>query len=339
MDVRWTKRYRYNTTPQFRFTVTGTNFMGVQLDSVEVRCSVPVPGLQPLFECAIEMPDSLGLNATETDVEPNPFTVRYTVTNKSKQIGMIKRVYISFLRTDQPASDVAESAEPVDGSGSGQGRVADVRVGHRVQNRITRRDVRISVTALDDEGTPIECADNVPIANLKTALVCDVRTSEPVLRYEPILTEYTPTKFVISATLTNTGGANLNDIVAELEWTDPSGQDLVELDPDYATTRIRRPGACCSRAGPDVLVGLPSEDEEHDGRAQVLTYNIKYGSRETPFITNGCEVPVTVEPVVAPILECCWAVRTRCASCGPVQSDAVLRGRARAEHRTATRGT
>ena len=304
--VRWTKRYRYNTTPEFRFTVTGTNFMGVQLDSVEVRCQVPVPGLQPLFECAIEVPDSLGLNATETDVTPNPFTVRYTVTNKSKQIGTIKRVYISF-----PPDGISlhpTSPNPLNQTmdlvlDKGESRTFEWIIG--VQNRITRRDVRISVTALDDEGTPIECADNLPIANLKTALMCDVRTSEPVLRYEPILTEYTPEKFVISATLTNTGGANLNDIVAELEWTDPSGQDLVELDPDYAdNTNPKTWGVLFPSLGQTFSWGFRLKTKNTTGVPQVLTFNIKYGSRETPFITNGCDVPVTIEPVVAPILEC-----------------------------------
>jgi len=70
------------------------------------------------------------------------------------------------------------------------------------------------VIAYDDEGNPIQCDDRLPIANLKTALTCVLETDEPVLRYVPVLTEYDPTHFVITGTLTNSGGANLNDITA-----------------------------------------------------------------------------------------------------------------------------
>ena len=94
--LRWTKRYRYDMKVEFRCTVTGTDDMGVQLDSVEVWSDLTIPGLQPAFACSMEMPDSLGLNAAGTDVEPNPFTVRYTIRNSSYQVGSIRRVYISL---------------------------------------------------------------------------------------------------------------------------------------------------------------------------------------------------------------------------------------------------
>ncbi|MCI0479587.1 cellulose-binding domain-containing protein, partial [Candidatus Uhrbacteria bacterium] len=253
------------------------------------------------------MPDSLGLNAAETDVEPNPFTVRYTVTNKSKQLGRITRLYISFPTTDGLSLD-ASSPNPMNQTMSLDLDKDEFRTFEwiiKVQNRITRRMPLISVTALDDEGTPIVCEDYLPIANLKTALLCDVRTSEPELRYIPVLTEYTPDRFVISATLTNTGGANLNDVIAELEWTDPSGQDLVEYDPSFPdNTNPKTWGVLFPGLGQTFTWGFRLKNKNTTDVPQVLTFNIKYGSRETPYIVGGCEVPVTIDPVVAPKLIC-----------------------------------
>jgi hypothetical protein len=304
--VRWTKRYRYNTTPEIRFTVTGKNFMDIQLEDTEVRCAIPIPGLQPLFACDIEMPDSLALNAAETDVEPNPFTVRYTITNTSRQIGRITRIFISFppdgMTLDPSSPNPMNQVLNLD---LDQGDSETFEWVIRVQNRITRRLPLITVTALDDEGTPVVCEQYLPIANLKTALVCDVRTSEPELRYIPVLTEYEPTRFVISATLTNTGGANLNDIIAELEWTDPSGQDLVEFDPDYVDNMNPKTwGVLFPGLGQTFSWGFRLKEKNTTDVPQTLLFNIRYGSRETPFITGGCEIPVVIQPVVAPILVC-----------------------------------
>jgi hypothetical protein len=38
-----------------------------------------VQGADADFYCTFEIPDSLGLNALETDVEPNPFHIRYSM--------------------------------------------------------------------------------------------------------------------------------------------------------------------------------------------------------------------------------------------------------------------
>ena len=120
---------------------------------------------------------SLALNATETDVEPNPFTVRYTVTNRSKQVGKITRIYISFPPDGLTLSPT--SPNPINQTlnltlDKDQSQTFEWIID--VANRITRRNVLIQVTAIDDEGNPVQCEDWLPIANLKTALLCDVET-------------------------------------------------------------------------------------------------------------------------------------------------------------------
>jgi hypothetical protein len=297
--VRYTKRHRSDATEEIRFTVTGKRQLGVPLDTQEVRCAIQIPGLRPLYVCTVEMPDSLGLNAAGTDVEPNPFTVRYTITNTSRQIGGIQRVFISF----PPDGLTLDPSSPYPLNQAlnlvlDQGESETFEWIIRVQNRITRRLPLITVTALDDEGTPIVCEQYLPIANLKTGLGCDVRTSEAELRYNTDVKDYVPNRFVISATLTNTGGASLSDITAEAEWTDPSGLDLVEFDPDYADNTnpkyldVLSPGHDGTFAW-----GFRVREENTTDVSQTVMFNIRYGSRETPFITGGCEVPVVIQPV------------------------------------------
>ncbi len=300
--VRWTKRYRYDVAPEIRFTVTGKNFLGAQLDSTDVRCAIPVPGVQPLLACyAFDMPDSLALNAAGLDVEPNPFRVSFTIRNKGNNVGRITRLYINFppdgLSLDPSSPNPMNQTMSLD-LDKDESRTFEWII--KVENRITRRLSRITVTAIDDEGEYIVCEGWLPIANLKTAMRCDLRTSERELRYIPALGEYAPDHFVITETLTNTGGANLHDVMAEVEWTDPSGMDLVEFDPDYVdNTNPKRWDVLLPGMDQTFAWGFRLKNKNRTGVPQGLTFVIKYGSRETPFIVGGCEVPVLVDAIPA----------------------------------------
>jgi hypothetical protein len=169
--VRWTKRYRSDTTAQIRWTVTGRRFTGEQMDSTEVRCRIAsIPGLRPLYRCAGHMwPDSLGVNAAGTDVEPNPFTIRRTIKNVSKQTGGIKRSYISFP-PDGLSLDPS-SPDPMDQTmdlvlEKGESHTFEWLI--KVQNRVTRRLPLFTMIAITDEGYEVRCEKYIPIANVRT---------------------------------------------------------------------------------------------------------------------------------------------------------------------------
>jgi len=165
--VRWTERYRYDVTPDIHFAVTGNDFMGMALDSVYVVDSMFIPGVLPDFDCTIEMPDSLVSNTEGNDVEPNPFTVRFTVTNISHQVGEIRRLIISFSPEDMELD--ATSLNPRD-------QIMNLTVAPkesesfewsmRVRNSTTRRNVFIEVAAYDDEGLPFICGRVLPISSV-----------------------------------------------------------------------------------------------------------------------------------------------------------------------------
>lgn len=305
--VRWTKRFRYDTRPEFCFTVTGQNFASVQLDSTKVCCGVSIPGLQPLFACDLEMPDSLGLNAAETGIEPNPFSIQYTITNASRQVGKIAQVVLYFPGTDglslDPSSPNPTSFRPNLTLDKGESETWTWILS--ATNRITRRNVQIQVIAYDDEGNPISCQGRLQIASLKTALSCGLESDEQLLRYVPVLTEYDPSHFVITATLTNSGGANLNEIEAAIRWEDNSGLDLIEFDPGYIdNTNPKTRGVLFPATDVEFSWGFRLKNRNTTDVSQYITFDVDYGSRETPYITGACQVFVEIEPVVAPSLRC-----------------------------------
>ncbi|MBN1447028.1 MAG: T9SS type A sorting domain-containing protein [Bacteroidetes bacterium] len=299
--LRWNPRLRFTMEPTFRFTVTGKHPAGFWLDSVDVRGMTRVPGLLPEFACAsFELPDSLALNEEETNVEPNPFTVSYTVRNVSHQTGSIERIIIYFPTSDglslDPASPNLVSFDPDLTFAPGEKATFEWLIS--VENRITRRNVEILVIAYDDEGDPTAASAMLPIANLKTALrSLALETDAPVLLYDPVHDTYDPETFVITATLRNSGGANLNDIVAKLTWTDNSGQDLVEPNPDFAdNTNPKTRGVLLPATEAEFSWGFRLKNRNTTGIPQYIAFNLEYGSRETPYVTNGCETFVQIDP-------------------------------------------
>ncbi len=169
--VRWTKRYRTDTTAQIRWTVTGRRFTGEWMDSTEVRCRIAsIPGLRPLFGCGGHTwPDSLAVNAEGTDVEPNPFTIRRTIKNISKQTGGIRRSYISF-----PSDGLSLDPGSPDPKDQTMDLVLEKGESHtfewiiNVQNRLTRRMPLFTMVVIDDEGGEWWCQKYIPIANVRT---------------------------------------------------------------------------------------------------------------------------------------------------------------------------
>lgn len=298
--VHWVPRLRHEALPEFRFTVTGKTFEGILLDSVEVRCQTRVPGLLPYFNCRHWLPDSLALRADGLDVEPNPFSTRWVLMNRSHQTGCIKRVFISFPPDGlslNPASPMPMDLKADITVAPGDSAVFEWLID--VENRITRRYVQFNYTAIDDEGNPISCVDWLPIANLKTALSDScLGTSVRVLHYLPAENDYDTRQFVISTKLRNGGGATLHDLVAEIEWTDASGQDLIEFDPDFAGDNVNPKSheELFPQQSMKFEWGFRLKNPNTTGIPQRVAFNLKYGSKETPYIVNGCETVVEIEP-------------------------------------------
>ncbi|MBI5648211.1 MAG: VWA domain-containing protein [Ignavibacteriae bacterium] len=305
-DVTYTKKLRYDTYLDFKFVVGGVGPTGLPTDSVESWCRVRVPGLQPSFACDISMPDSISLNATETDVEPNPFDVTYRVWNTSKQTATIATVTLQYPfgegLTVSPGTPVTRNVNRA----LGPNDTLSVTWTIAVQNRITRRLVRLTGVAYDDEGNPVICPDDLPIANLRTSLVCDVQTDVSEVVYYPVLQEYAPKEWVIASTLTNTGGAPITNVEAEIELRDSSLVGyLAEFNPGFAdNSNPKTIGVLFPASSQTFQWGFRLSNPNQKLVPEFLNYTIKYKSKETPPIDAGCETVVEIKPVVMPKLEC-----------------------------------
>jgi hypothetical protein len=230
-NVRWLLRYTgrpYVTQwPEFRFRVTGESATGIALDTVWTSCVMRVPPVQPDWACALDLPDSLRLRQDGSDVTPNPFTLRYSITNAGLNAGALRRV-----RLEMPLQD-GISLHP--SSPTGLDDSLDMIVGPNstarfewvvdVRNRVTRRDIALSVTVWDGAGAPITCGAVLPVAAVQRQLICTA------LEAPQSVCGDSGTAFTVRATLRNPGSVNVNAPTVLLEWTEQGAAPLLELDP------------------------------------------------------------------------------------------------------------
>ncbi|MBL0176845.1 MAG: hypothetical protein IPP94_16550 [Ignavibacteria bacterium] len=298
-NVTYTRKLRYDTYLDFKFVTGGVGPTGLPLDSVETWCRVRVPGLAPSFACVMHMPDSLPLNATKTDVTPNPFTVRFHVWNTSKYSSTIDMVDLNYPIGDGLTLDATTPKTRTVKRVLLPGDTLTVTWVLSVQNRVKRRDVQITCIAYDDGGNPVACSDDMWIANLETQLQCVLMTSESVIRYHPWAQQYHPTRWVITADLTNTGGSPLTDLMATLDLADSSLMALQELDPEFPdNTNPKRVAVLFPQSTKTFQWGFRLAASNNSGVSQFLVYNLTYRAKETHFMISGCDVPVEIEAAV-----------------------------------------
>ncbi|PLX33492.1 MAG: hypothetical protein C0600_00345, partial [Ignavibacteria bacterium] len=243
--VRWVPRLRQEAEPVFHFSVTGKNFSGVPLDRNEVRDSVRIPGLHPLFSGMIDIPDSLALRSDSSDVEPNPFPVRLTLKNISPQVGMIRRIVLYFPTSDglslNLVSQYPTDFDPVLTLDKGEEKTYEWFID--VTKRSTRRWVQIRVDAFDGGGNPMAHEDILPIASVPSEVIeveyeimASCRTSVEKLVFDKPRKRYVPDSFVITAVLRNTGTRDLHAPSVQLLWHQLPGLDMIEVDPSFPDT-------------------------------------------------------------------------------------------------------
>ncbi|MCB2205825.1 T9SS type A sorting domain-containing protein [bacterium] len=298
---RWTERHRVEKVPRVRYVVVGRDSNGVLLDSVDAVGQFSVPGLQPYFACDLELPDSLGLNREGTDVEPNPFTVKYTIRNISNQVGRIKQVTLYFpmseglsLSTSSPNPTTFNPNLELD---MGEEHTWTWTI--NVDGRAKRRQPKIQVIAFDDEGNPIPCEDWLPIVGLEATLACDFHTDTPVLQYDSTTGTYHPDRFVFSAKFMNLGSVPLYNIETRIRWDDVSGEHLLELDSDYPNNgNPRFFGMLLPGRDTTCTWGLRLRNMNTTQTPQYIQFHLEAGSEETPYNREACDGYVQIDPVM-----------------------------------------
>ena len=294
--IRYTKRLRYDTQLDFKFVAGGVDSANTPIDSVYHFCHMLVPGLQPSYTClGLRIPDSLALNAEGTDVTPNPFTITHSIWNSSHQTGTINVVDLNYPIGDGLTLDPSTPKTRTLNRTLAPGDTLTVTWVMHVQNRITRRFVQIMSVAYDDEGNPIACDDAMPIANLLTGLACASKTSDSLIRYTVVNGAHEPETWIISSTLTSTGGAPVTDVDVELELMDSSLVALQEFDPDFPdNTNPKGAAVLLSKASRTFEWGFRSAAPNHSGVSKFLQYSVRYRSKETAAFVSGCTSTVEV---------------------------------------------
>jgi hypothetical protein len=169
-----------------------------------------------------------------------------------------------------------------------------------VKNRITRRLVTISAIAYDDEGNPVTCTDALPIANLRTSMTCSAATSARVIAYDSSSRRYTPASWSVTGTLTNTGGAPLTGITAEIALADSSLARYVTFDPDPAfdNTNPKTLPALTPSANALFIWRFTLAGPDTTGVSVFPAFTIRYGSAEIPVVASGCTATIEIQPVI-----------------------------------------
>ncbi len=308
--VRYTKKLRYDTQLDFKFVVGGMTTLGIRTDSTDTWCTVRVPGLAPAFDCSLSLPDSCIANPVGNDVTPNPVTVEYRVWNTSKLAARIATAQIAWpaglgLQLDPPTQAINKVVNRT----LDPGDTLLLTWTFKIENRITRRDVSFNVIAIDEDGSPVRaCGGHLVIANLKTALVCNLQSTANVLNYGQGNPGYTPSTFVITGTLTNTGGAPLHDSWARIEMQDPL--DLIEfdpgyIDPDYASNDTSRVyGYLEVGKSKSASWGFRLKQANRTDSSQFVTFDLRYKSTETPEMAGACSQVIEIKPVKTSKLAC-----------------------------------
>ncbi len=301
--VRWESRLRYDAQPVLRFVLKGEDGDGVALDSVDHRSQMHVPGLQPDYYCnIIDTPDSLAPRADGTGVEPNPFTVRYVVRNTSHQTGKLQMVVL-YIPTHEgvhlhPSSPNPLSFRPDVTLAPGEEVTFTWHVD--VVNRITPRKIQVQTIGYDDEGMPLPCDKWISIAAVEGRLAANSVNSASVLRYDPSSDSYAPETFTYTGRLRVIGAATLQDIEARLRWEDPSGLDLIVLDPSVAdTTNPKTRASLGPNEEAEFTWGFRLVKWNSTDIPQYLHFTIDYTARGLPaFSVDSSGGFVEVEPVV-----------------------------------------
>ncbi len=229
--VTWTMRDGVDRTPVLQFRISGEDLNGLVIDTVSTSCSVRIPGVTYDWHCALDIPDSLGLKSDSSGVEPNPFTVRYTLTNQAGVPARVDRVRLNFR-----ASDLAlhpSSPNPVLVQLNrllAPNEQLSLEWVLFANETTTRRLTPIAVTSFDDGGDSLECADILPVAAIPlptSHLSCGL--SIPPIVVDSVNHWHIPMPFPVTVTVTNLGNATAENIWATI--VPPPGYRIALPDP------------------------------------------------------------------------------------------------------------
>lgn len=231
--VRWTQRDAFDIHLPFHFTAAGRTHDGTPLMDVPSNCSVRVPGLRKDLTCGIDLVDSLQLDQTGHNVEPNPVTVRYWARNTGEQDIRLKNVMLNIsadgLSLNQ--SSPLPSSSMIDvllksGDSTEFLWLVDVR------NRSYARSVVIVATLIDTDGDPSVCDAHLFIPGINGTLECSVAADS--ITADVGGQQYLPMPFSVTLTASSSK-ASMTDSIRARILLPPGGLALAAADAGQET--------------------------------------------------------------------------------------------------------
>ncbi|MBN1447030.1 MAG: VWA domain-containing protein [Bacteroidetes bacterium] len=175
-------------------------------------CIIP-PIDAPLMSCAMETPAELTWDGAAQTFSPDPFSVTMRVTNSGPVDALNTRFRIRYdtavVTRVSPQTDVLPG-NPVDVA---YGQESSATWQFSARKLLFNDRAVFSVDAMFDNHDTVTCTQSVPFShNLECAL------NLPVITYDAANQQYTPSPFLVGATVQNTGGKPAENVGATISF-------------------------------------------------------------------------------------------------------------------------
>ena len=292
-DVVWRNRDDHDVDLPIRFIVRGQSKSGATLADVPSACSMRIPGLSREFTCAAEAPDTLGMNPSGSDYDPNPVPLRLSIRN-SGQLGVtLSRITLAF----PPEGIALDPASPqgLDNTGNfglSPGDVMSFDWLVRVQKRTVPRLPRFEWVVYDATGKSTRCAATVFIPGLPGgALDCELSADTVVADYTA--QSYHPMPFTLTLRTRSNKPAVTDSVFARVIL--PPGALALAASDAGREVKPLMPGRIFPQQEAQVAWMLDHPVSTVDQRYTVTTLLWEQGGD-----TSVCETEVFIPAIPAP---------------------------------------
>jgi hypothetical protein len=166
------------------------------------------------LDCTMDVPRTISWNRTRSSYEPDPLPVTMRVYNSGGETGTGGRYRITFDTTKltlvSPLSTVQSGSPPDIAPGSWAEAIWQLTPKYRTADDSTV----INVEATFDNHGSLDCAAKIFIERADTDLRCTLTADQ--LTVDTLQQQYVPTPFLLSATVSNHGVRQLDNVRAEI---------------------------------------------------------------------------------------------------------------------------
>ncbi len=274
-------------------TVVGKKF--VRNDT----CTTQQDGVRARMQCLrganLGNPDTLRRTMTGTDVEPNPFLWRAMLTNLGPVSKRVTKAVLlpqtGDVRFDPTTPDTTYLNTTIN-----PGDTIVVSWLLHAEPGLAAKYFSIISIWYDDEAVIDHCDKSLVISAVLPATQCTLSSTDTLIRYDRNAGVYTPSTWIISGRLTNTGRIDMNNVSAELLFSSPVTPVLVEFDPAFPdNTNPKQISSLPTGQAHTFLWGLKIANSNTTAITQSVPFSIQYRSDEMKQPVTDCNRNVHIE--------------------------------------------